>query len=73
MLVNSLTEMEQIVAYRPDLEWDGWDVVHYKKNNSAQFDKNGAFKNGSWYKKTVYPISSDGWIIPNNMVMRDDL
>lgn len=73
MLVNSLTEMEQIVAHRSDLEWDGWNVVHYKKNNSAQFEKYGAFKNGSWHKKTVYPLNEDGWSIPNNMVMRDDI
>lgn len=73
MLVTSLTEMEQIVAYRPDLEWDGWDVVHYKKNNSAQFDISGAYKNGQWYKKTVYPVNEGGWNIPSYMVMRDDI
>lgn len=73
MLVNSLTEMEQIVSYRSDLEWEGWDVIQYKKNNSAQFDRRGAFKGGAWYKKTVFPLNEDGWSIPNNMVMRDDI
>ena len=73
MFVNSLRVMEQIVDYRPDLEWDGWNVVHYKKNDSAQFDKSGAFKNGSWYKKTVYPITDGGWSIPNYMGLKDDL
>lgn len=73
MLVSSLTEMEQIVSYRSDLEWEGWDVIQYKKNNSAQFDKHGAFKNGSWYKKTIFPLNQDGWSIPNSMVMRDDI
>jgi hypothetical protein len=29
MLVTSLEEMERIVAARPDLEWDGWNVVKY--------------------------------------------
>jgi hypothetical protein len=65
--------MEQIVSYRSDLEWDGWDVVHYKKNDAAQFANNGAFKNGQWYKKNVYPISENGWSIPNYMGLRDDL
>ena len=73
MLVSSLTEMEQIVAHRSDLEWDGWNVVRYKKNSAAQFEKHGAFKNGSWYKRTVYPLNKDGWVIPSNMVMRDDI
>ena len=73
MLVTNLAEMEHIVAYRPDLEWDGWDVVQYKKNNSAQFETSGAYKNGQWYKKTVYPISESGWSVPSYMVMRDDI
>lgn len=73
MLVNSLELMEKIVDYRPDLEWDGWNVVQYKKNNSAQFRKDGAFKNGSWYNKTVYQLNEDGWKIPDSMVIRDDI
>lgn len=73
MLVTSLTEMEQIVAYRPDLEWDGWNVIQYKKNSSAQFDKRGAFKNGAWYKKTVYPLNESGWTVPSYMVMKNDI
>lgn len=73
MLVNNLDVMEQIVDRRPDLEWDGWDVVYYKKNPSAQFDKSGSFKNGTWYKKIVYPVTETGWSIPNFMGLRDDL
>lgn len=73
MLVSSLRVMEQIVDYRPELEWDGWDVVSYKKNRSAQFEKDGAFKNGEWYKKIVYPITENGWSIPNYMGLSDDI
>lgn len=73
MIVTSLNEMEQIVSYRPDLEWDGWDVVHYKKNDAAQFTTSGAFKNGQWYKKNVFHVTENGWSIPNYMGMRDDL
>lgn len=73
MLVKSLELMEQIVDYHPDLEWDGWNVVQYKKNNSAQFQKYGAFKDGSWHKKTVYALGEDGWNIPDSMVIRDDI
>ena len=73
MLVSSLTVMEQIVSSRPELEWDGWDVVFYKKNPSAQFDNTGSFKNGSWHKKITYPVSETGWSIPNYMGLSDDL
>jgi hypothetical protein len=73
MFVSSLTEMEQIVSFRPDLEWDGWNVIHYKKNSSAQFDKKGAYKDGQWYKKTVYAVTENGWSIPNYMRITDDI
>lgn len=73
MLVTSLNEMEQIVSYRPDLEWDGWNVVHYKKNDAAQFTVDGAFKNGQWYKKNIFQITENGWSIPNYMGLRDDI
>ena len=73
MFVTSLTEMESIVSFRPDLEWDGWNVVHYKKNGSAQFDKKGSYKNGEWHKKTVYAVTENGWSIPNYMGLTDDV
>jgi hypothetical protein len=59
--------MEIIVDSRSDLEWDGWDVVRYKKNDNAQFDSNGVFKNGSWYNKIVFPLKDNGWSIPNKL------
>jgi len=68
MFITSLTEMERLVDSRPDIEWDGWDVVRYKKNNNAQFNSNGVFKNGIWYNKTVFPLTRDGWSIPERLV-----
>lgn len=73
MFVSSLQVMEQIVDHRPDLEWNGWDVIHYKKSDSAEFSQNAAFKNGSWYKKIVYPITENGWSIPNYMGLSNDI
>lgn len=73
MFVNSLTEMEQIVSFRPDLEWDGWNVVQYKNSSSAQFDKKGVYKNGEWHKKIVYSVTKNGWSIPNYMGLKNEL
>lgn len=67
MFITSLSKMEEIVASRDDLSWDGWDVVRYKKNNEAQFDVNGVFRNGAWYKRFVFPITQHGWSIPNSI------
>ena len=67
MFITSLSEMERIVSYRSDLEWDGWDVVRYKNNSNAQYEKSGIFKNGKWYTKTVFPLSQNGWSIPDKL------
>lgn len=67
MFITSLSEMEQIVDYRSDLEWDGWDVVRYKKNDKAQYESNGIFKNGEWYTKTIFPLNENGWSIPDKL------
>jgi len=71
MFITSLSEMEQIVASRSDLHWEGWDVVRYKKNPNAQFDVTGVFRNGSWHKRYVFPITEDGWSIPHSIGNRD--
>jgi len=67
MLVTDLNYMEHIVSKRQDLEWQGWDVVKYTKSNSAMFSNDGVFKNGTWCKKKIFPITESGWIIPNSI------
>lgn len=67
MLVTSLEEMEQIVASRSDLEWDGWDIVKYYNSSNAFYSKEGAFHNGEWLKKKVYPLTEEGWHLPNHI------
>lgn len=67
MLVTSLQEMEHIVFSRQDLEWDGWDVIKYTNSNNAMFDVDGVFKNGKWMKKKVFPLTEEGWYLPNTI------
>lgn len=67
MLITSLTKMEEIVDSHPELNWEGWDVVRYKKNDAAQFHTNGAYKDGAWYTKYVFPITEQGWSIPERI------
>jgi len=66
MLVNNLEKMEQIVN-STDLEWDGWNVVKYTPSHSAMFSTDGAYKGGQWYKKKVFPLTEDGWHVPNSI------
>lgn len=63
--------MERIVESDPELSWDGWDVVRYKKNPSSQFDKSGILHNGSWHRKFVFPLKDGGWSIPESIGVRD--
>ena len=67
MLVTTLEEMEQIVASRGDLEWDGWNVVKYTKSSNAMYATDGVFHRGMWMKKKVYPLTEDGWYLPNSI------
>lgn len=67
MLVTTEEEMQSIISSRSDLEWDGWSVVKYTKKNNAMHDPNGCFKNGVWMHKTVFPLTEDGWNIPNTI------
>lgn len=67
MLVTSLDEMEQIVASRGDLEWDGWNVVKYTKSSNAMYSTDGCFHRGMWMKKKVFPATQDGWYLPNTI------
>lgn len=68
MLVNSLNKMEQIVNGHPELSWNGWDVIRYRQNNNAQYDPKGVYRDGKWYKQYVYPITEDGWYLPESLV-----
>ena len=71
MLVNNLDKMESIVNSSSDLEWEGWNVVKYIPNHNAMFSNDGAFRNGSWYKKKTFPITEQGWNLPNSIGKRN--
>ena len=67
MLVNNLSKMEEIVESSNSLEWDGWDVVKYTPSYNAMFSTDGAYKDGQWCKKKVFPLTEDGWNLPNSI------
>lgn len=65
MLVTSLEEMESIVNSREDLAWDGWNVIKYTRSKDAMFSPDGCLYKGIWMKKKVFPLTQDGWYLPN--------
>ena len=71
MLVTDLEQMTRIVNSRNDLEWEGWNVVKYTRNSNAYTMSDGVFKNGVWMIKKVFPVTEDGWYIPNSIGLAD--
>lgn len=67
MLVTNLEEMSAIVSSRADLEWDGYDVVKYTSSKNAMYGVDGIYREGKWMKKKVFPLTKDGWDLPNTI------
>lgn len=65
MIITSLEKMEKIVSKNSNLSWVGWDVVDRKKSESGRTSTSGVRVNGQWYLQRTYPISRNGWDIPN--------
>ena len=65
MLIKDLNIAEKIVRNNKDLRWIGWDIVSRKITNQGFKDKNGSFVDGKWGIDTQYPITENGWHLPN--------
>ena len=65
MLVKNLEKMEKIVSKNKNLYWVGWDVVDRKKSDAGRTAVNGIRVNGVWYLQRIYPVTRNGWDIPN--------
>lgn len=63
MLVSNLNAMEKFVSENKNLRWEGWNVIHLSKSNSAMYKPSGAFIDGQWYVKTIYAPDRNGWKI----------
>lgn len=68
MLVTSLEQMEDLVRKNRSLRWDGWDVVHFYRSDTAWMSKRGSFHKGSWYINKRIPVTSEGWNIPEKVL-----
>jgi len=69
MIINSLEKMEKIVNKYDNLSWNGWDVVDRKRSESGRTSTSGVRVDGLWYLQRVFPITKDGWDIPNKYRM----
>ncbi len=65
MIIKNLEQMEKIVSKNNNLSWVGWDVVDRKRSDGARTSLDGVRVNGLWYLQRVYPVTRQGWDIPN--------
>lgn len=65
MIIKSLEKMEKIVSRNNNLSWLGWDVVDRKRSESGRTALNGVRVDGIWYLQRTYPVTRNGWDIPN--------
>lgn len=68
--IRDLEEMEQIVASSNNLEWDGWDVIHYSKARSSFFKPGAVFHDGEWHTARRYVPGRNGWEVPRSLVQK---
>jgi hypothetical protein len=65
MIIKNLKQMEKIVAKNNNLSWIGWDIVDRKRSDAARTAINGVRVDGVWYLQRIYPVTRNGWDIPN--------
>lgn len=69
MIISSLTEAEEFVRERPlNFQWEQWDIARLTQDDYAEYLPNGVFVNGQWYQKTIFPLTTDGWVIPDTYI-----
>jgi len=70
MQIKDLDLMEKIVKrYNKNLNWVGWDVADRRRTEAGRTAINGVRVDGVWYVQTIYPLTSNGWDIPNKYRM----
>lgn len=65
MIIKKIEHMESIISRNKNLSWIGWDVVDRKKSDAARTSTSGVRVDGSWYLQRIYPVTRNGWDIPN--------
>jgi GTP cyclohydrolase FolE2 len=65
MIITNLEKMEKIVSRNRNLSWIGWDIADRKRSDSGRTSVSGVRIKGEWYLQRIYPVTKQGWDIPN--------
>ena len=69
MIIKKLEVMEKIVSKNKSLCWVGWDVADRRRTEAGRTAINGVRVDGQWYVQTIYPLTNNGWDLPNKFRM----
>lgn len=58
-------QAHKIVDKNKNLMWIGWDIIEYKYDNDAIYNKNAMIINGRWAKINRYSPDKNGWKVPD--------
>jgi len=61
-------QAHDIVNNNRSLHWDGWSIIEFKKDNSAEYHQKGSRYNGIWGFAKVYSPDREGWKVPKKYV-----
>jgi hypothetical protein len=68
MLVSSYDYAHKMVETNKFLSWNGWDIVEFKPNDSAEYKAEGSLQNGLWGFAKTFPLTEKGWEVPSKYV-----
>jgi hypothetical protein len=68
MLITSYNYAHELVSKNSSLFWNGWDIVEFRKNQSAEYDVAGKRIDESWGFTKTFPITEKGWEVPERYV-----
>lgn len=64
MLVTNYEYANKIVNKFNNLIWDGWDIVEYMEDPSAEYNAQGARMDGKWARVKRFSLTESGWEVP---------
>lgn len=68
MISINYEQAHSVVQNNKFLHWDGWDIVDFKYDPSAEYDKRGSRYNGRWGFEKRYSPGAEGWKVPKRYV-----
>jgi hypothetical protein len=68
MITINYEQAHNVVKNNKFLHWDGWDIVDFKFDANAEYDKRGVRYKNRWGFEKRFSPDSDGWKVPQRYV-----